>query len=348
MQTPADSRFQSVYSIVFLIGFLIVSILPLANPGLSLDTINSDFQWRGTLIGWFNQARFALGDRAFGSIVRGKDGWMYFLGEQTLGNYQRTAQWDGGDLKNLQQGLDALNARLQAQGSTLLVVVAPDKSSIYSQYMPPEIPVIGKTSLYDQLLNYLARHGKTRILDLRPALINASKSQQVYYKTDTHWNIFGAFVAYQSVLQELSRSYPQLEPRPFSQFILSPPQNNTRDMARILEMPGLQEITYSLVPKDENLITHEVVPLGSGRDLIFSASPNSQLPSVLILHDSFFGPVVPLLEPSFSRTLSVFYTGSNPPLWNAGWIDQAKPDIVIIELVERDISVNPWPLQPAP
>ena len=40
------------------------------------------------------------------------------------------------------------------------------------------------------------------MLDLRPALREAKAKEQVYYKTDTHWNWRGAFAAYRVIARQ--------------------------------------------------------------------------------------------------------------------------------------------------
>ena len=50
------------------------------------------------------------------------------------------------------------------------------------------------------------------IVDLRPALKAARQDQDVYYKTNTHWNGYGAFIAYTTIINALGSSYPELKP----------------------------------------------------------------------------------------------------------------------------------------
>ena len=44
---------------------------------------------------------------------------------------------------------------------------------------------------------------KIKWIDLRPKLIEASRNDKVYYKYDAHWNDYGAYLAYQYVMEQL-------------------------------------------------------------------------------------------------------------------------------------------------
>jgi len=45
-----------------------------------------------------------------------------------------------------------------------------------------------------------------QLIDVRRELIEAKKNQQVYYKTDTHWNQRGAFVGYSKIINSRERA----------------------------------------------------------------------------------------------------------------------------------------------
>lgn len=347
MKQELNPTFQKIYSIIFLCVFVSLSLLPILKSGITIDTINSDFKWRQSLINWFNLTRYKLNDRTFGFVVMGKNGWMFFLGDHTLGNYQQTIKWNKKELDGLVQGLEDLNNRLKSRGGTLLVVLAPDKSTIYPQFMPDEIPVIGKNSLYDQLLNRLESQSNVRVIDLRPDLIEASQTQQVYYKTDSHWNMYGGYVAFNRILQELSIDYPEITPRLISDFQVVP-EKATRDIPVLLSMPNIQEEADNLILKDTSSVMREVKGLPGGQ-IVYATTPNTELPSILIYHDSFFGEISPWFEPSFSQCVSIWLPSGDPSLWHLGWVDQINPDIVIIEIVERNLdNIQMWPVRPAP
>jgi alginate O-acetyltransferase complex protein AlgJ len=54
------------------------------------------------------------------------------------------------------------------------------------------------------LLQLLADH-RVPAVDLRPGLRSAHRSHEVYFTTDTHWNEYGALVAFDTVMMALGR-----------------------------------------------------------------------------------------------------------------------------------------------
>ncbi|MFN8387050.1 MAG: hypothetical protein U0X92_11595 [Anaerolineales bacterium] len=65
----------------------------------------------------------------------------------------------------------------------------------------------------DQVIAYLRANGKQQVIDLRPALLTAKSERQVYYATDTHWNDYGAYIAYSAIMNELRKTDPKISLR---------------------------------------------------------------------------------------------------------------------------------------
>src|SRR4030095_7802133 len=114
--------------------------------------------------------------------------------EGDIQDYQKAEAFTEEELASFQTDLDALSASYAARGITLLVVVVPNKNTIYPERVPSQIPVIGTESRLEQLTSYLQTHGQTQILDLRHPLIAAKAEHEIYYATDTHWNGYGSYI----------------------------------------------------------------------------------------------------------------------------------------------------------
>lgn len=125
----------------------------------------------------FNTLRLKLGDRVFPNVIAGKDGWFFYLGDKTINEYQGTNPYTSNELRDLGNSWDALNSQLQQKGIMLVVLIAPDKNTIYPQYMPDQITKIGDKSRLDQFVDYMHKYGKTPVIDLRSEL-NRSKQNR--------------------------------------------------------------------------------------------------------------------------------------------------------------------------
>ncbi|CAN5191359.1 alginate O-acetyltransferase [soil metagenome] len=83
--------------------------------------------------------------------------------------------------------------RLAVMGSRLVVVPLPAKADIYRDHLGNDEIASGLAARYAALLKALASRS-VETVDARAALLSASKHQQVFLETDTHWTPAGASV----------------------------------------------------------------------------------------------------------------------------------------------------------
>jgi hypothetical protein len=283
----------------------------------------------------YTSLRFNLGDHVYNGAIVGKDGWLFYSYDQSIGEYQKIDTLKMKKMSSLQKGLDRLNKDLTKEGVDLLVVIPPNKTTIYHQYMPSQISVIGQESQLDQFVEYMRLHGDTPILDLRPTLLDKSRSQSMYFKTDSHWNDFGAYYSYREIMKSLSSNYPNLEPHPLSDFEYRYVNDSTRDISLLMGFQNFKEENRRLFPKFKVDLkeTNPVLFYGADSTRIVTNS-DINLPRLLVFHDSFYRTLSRFIEPHFSRVMTIPWT-DKAEIWSLDWIERENPDIVIIEVVER-------------
>ena len=327
---------KRAYPLIFICIFLTVLIVPLGNLDLNSQAIESSFFGRLRLIRAVTDLRVAIGDRIFSSAIIGKGGWLFQTSESVIQDYQNDIPFTEKQLDELQQNLDEIAAIFQKQGITLLIVVAPNKSSIYPDYMPAELQLMRSQSRFDQVVQYLKQHGQTQILDLRQELIANRKVQQVYYKTDTHWTEFGAYIAYREILNTLQPAFPALVPRALSNFKPVSMGLVSMDMASSIGSVRIKEEKIVLKPVVETKTTRHDIKTDDGRWITMTWNPNENLPKAVIYYDSFLYPIIPWFYDHFSQiTFIPHYT--NGSIWNLSWVNQEKADVVIVEFAEKYI-----------
>lgn len=136
MKTEMSPRALRIYSLAFVILLLAFLASFSITKDLSLGKFDSTYRARRDLVALYSNLRMKLGDRVFNKAIVGGDGWIFYTGEQSIPDYQNTTPFSQERLQQLQQALDRLNAELTEQGKTLLVVVAPNKSSIIPSSCP--------------------------------------------------------------------------------------------------------------------------------------------------------------------------------------------------------------------
>jgi hypothetical protein len=327
---------DKVYSRIFSGLFFVILLLQLVGPNLHINAISEHFLWRMDLIENFNNFRYSFGDHVFNAGLVGKDGWLFYSGDFSINDYQKTSPVGRNRLKEFGKILGSLNERVAKYGGILLVVIPPDKNTIYPQYMPDQIPVIGQTSRLDQLVDYFQKNTQVNVIDLRPVFTDVSKSSQIYYKKDAHWNCLGAYYASNEILSQISPLHAAVELHPLSDFQLGSTLDSSLDISTAMGL-GFHEDSITLTPKfPTGDISHE----SYDQNPLINVSVNSQteLPRAVILHDSFYPECLnQFLEPQFSQVISTHYETALLPDY-IKLIDVEKPDVVIVEFAERHIE----------
>lgn len=321
------------YAKLFIVLFLGMLLIPLRTLAFDPYAIEDSFYTRARLVTWTSNLRLTLGDRVFPKVVVGDDGWLVYTAEGDLDVYEKSASFTEEQLAQFQVNLDALSSAYAERGIMLVVVIVPSKNTIYPERVPSQIARIGTESKLDQVAAYLSAHGETQILDLRPALLQAKTEREIYLATDTHWNDYGAYLAYSLLMERLGETYPNLSPRPLSDFAEQILEPEPLDLANVIGATSLTESKLRLAPTFDLATSYKTVNLG-GRKLLFSYNPDAALPNLVIYHDSYFFNVNPMLGEHFHRGIFI-QNFSGGGIWNLSWVDEQEPDVVVIEFAER-------------
>jgi hypothetical protein len=340
--SSSDRVYHTGYIVVLLLLFLSVGFMGVRQGSANLE---DNFYQKNLLIENFNRIRLKLGDRVFNNVLVGKNGWMEFTADHNLDDYQNVQPLSRKALKNMGRNIQSCYQYAQEQGITFLIVVPPNKASIYPDKLPDQIRPLSEQSRLDQLNEYLEGQGIPKVLDLRPALREARQRQDVYYQMGTHWNETGAYVAYAEIIKALAVDHPELVPYPdkFLRFREDTESANSRGDKEIARM--IQANYLSLEP---NLFaTRNVLEIVNRINLPGTTIgyhritwiPNSDLPTLMMFHDSFgVAGLNSFLSLNFSKVSYIFRQASADFL-NRKTIDMFAPDVVIYEVVERNLNV---------
>jgi hypothetical protein len=236
-------------------------------------------------------------------VIIGKEGWLYVDTDESMLDYRGLVPYSESQLGYISGIVKSEIEYLKSKGIPLLLIVAPNKESIYPEFMPDNIKKGNQTRL-DQLVKVID------LVDLRQALINA-KDKQVYRKTDTHWNNYGAYLVYSEIVFRLG-----IKPNSLSDYDEVFDEKPTSDLANLLKMPDIyKESVYHYKLKD--------------------GIQSDKIPSVLIFHDSFYEgtDLKPLLSAHFDKIKEVRF--GQLTLFSSKLIEEVKPDVVIYIMVER-------------
>jgi len=282
--------------------------------------------------------RKLFGETSVSVAMIGRDGWLYTTVNRMIENYTGLSRFTVEDLAAWQVLLEARRDWLQKRGIAYVVVVTPDKHTIYPEHLPQWLrPAPGPTKL-DQWLEYLQQHSALHPLDLRSVLLKAKNEHAVYLMTDTHWNSLGAFLGYQQLIQEISRQVPTVQPLPATSFTQQPISGLKGDLAVLLgqesSFPEKQATFMVSAPNLPKLQIEEAMLQAGEKHVSITRTHNPQaIGSAIVFRDSFGAAWIPFLGYNFREVIFL-----NQREFDTALIEKEKPLIVIDQIVERIVN----------
>lgn len=225
-------------------------------------------------------------------------------------------------------------------GAHFALVLVPMKGNVYTENIPPSLAPIHAKSRREQLGDYLQIHSDVHVIDLMEAMLRAKSHEMIYFNYDHHWNQFGAFAAYQTIMLELNRVFKNLDILDESQLRLKMIPTLPGNMTMVARA-GLSKSFEDYAPDLKlrrghsfKLIRNDLPPKHRLNMTKYFAteSPADNPQSVVVFRDSFFDGISPYWAASFSRSLYVWSDMDTYPYEEV--ILEEKPDIVIWEMPE--------------
>lgn len=139
-------------------------------------------------------------------VLKGKDKWLFYKNESdgvNIPEYQGTVRFSKSTMKKIASNLKAMRKAVKKRNMRFAVMITPAKEIIYPEYMPDNIKRKTTVTRADQLVKYLRENTSLTVVYPKEDMMAAKENHQVFYKTDTHWNTKGKFVAVQELRYQL-------------------------------------------------------------------------------------------------------------------------------------------------
>lgn len=187
------------------------------NPDVLADTaayVNGRFSFRlEGITAWakLNAALFRTSTAE--NVLLGRGGWLFYA--PTIHDYTGDTPMTAREIYCAARTLYLLQEYAENRGGDFLFTAAPNKNTLYPEYMP-ERTRLGGASNMDALYARLDEMGVS-YLDLRDVFASeadpsyllrdelAHESEPLYFKTDSHWNARGGALAADALLASLGR-----------------------------------------------------------------------------------------------------------------------------------------------
>lgn len=256
-------------------------------------------------------------------VIYGENDWLYY--SSTLDDYLGRAPMSERDLFNLSHNLAVVQEYLDKRKIDFVFTVPPNKNTLYDENMPyyhnsklefEHNAVRLEEYLVEQKVNYIS------LFDLFE-----QQDEVLYLKRDSHWNMKGACLAYNSIMDSLSikhEDYSKTEP------VVENTANG--DLNKMLySFYGETEENYNYNLTQNYKYSNDVKSVEDGWIITENKDGKGTL---LMFRDSFADTLIPFMSNEFE---TAYYSKGQPNAMER-YIDEDTPDCVVVEKVERNIS----------
>jgi len=293
---------------------------------------------RESLLNWHATIKVrGLGVSSSPKVILGEDGWLFFDASQephrvVSDSPIAQAQLWLESLQNWQKWCERRQIHY-------VVVLIPEKQSVYEEKLPPAHRPPQPKSAVDLFREIAPQQLGESYLDLLPELRKTKTIRPLYFRTDTHWNDDGAFVGYDALARRLG-----LDPMANTNLIEETVTGFEGDLARMLHLPQPLTETIRLwrlrTPRAARQSLE--VPLDSRLHSPRTLAPqvwstkDANKPRGVLFHDSFAVRLwLPLLAEHFDELVYAPAMAPDPQI-----IDRFRPAVVIHQMVERRINFH--------
>jgi hypothetical protein len=269
-------------------------------------------------------------------VLLGKDDWMFLIQKHALDQYQELCNIEEKDLKLMAQNLQDRKDWLEKMGIPFVLIVPPQKATIYPELLPDNIHKVGDSKCLDLFRDYLLEHADVDLIDLREPLLALKSKHQVYYSTDIHWNTIGGHTGYLELMKYMRTKVPGLSPPiPLSDFEFLLDTNFHADLSMMLAIndvyPRVTPMFMNGAEKKAEDASKREYPNSAFFQFapVIKQTPDTAAPRLLMFRDSFAVYMIPHLSEHFSRSVYIW-----SPVFIPEIVLVEKPDVVVQEMME--------------
>lgn len=287
--------------------------------------MNTKFGFRNKLVNLYNEIKYNVFTESGNvEVIVGQDGWLFYTG--ALHDYTGTDKLSDIQIDKIVKILSMVQNKVESSGSKFIFVSAPNKMEIYGEYMPYYHIEDTEPGNYEKLFAEL-ENSEVTFVDLKKVFKEEKEisDYRLYYKGDSHWNEVGAFVAYESIMEELGLDYVECT----KEFVVI--KNGYKsDLDKMLFPNSPPNDEYIIIEKDYDF--YYTSNYKGSMDLVIKTANDNKEGNLIMWRDSFGAGVYYMFAENFNtsefrRELPYDLT------------DISDMDVVVIEIVERNLPV---------
>jgi hypothetical protein len=290
--------------------------------------------------GWAALDYYLLGCSSNSSVIAGREGWLFFGDESR--DYLGRNLLSATDIARIVKTLRLEREYLASKGVAFVFTVAPNKSTVYGEYMPARYVKASGESNLGNLSAALAGSG-VGYCDLYAALMAQKSAAQLYHMKDSHWNNIGALAGYRALMGSLSDAMGGFQYDNYENASYTWKKDWSGDLETML-LPALGNLDWQAEYDIPQAFRYSGRPK-TMEDMRIVATSGVNEDRLLMFRDSFANALIPILSNAFGYT---YYTRSVP--YDLTLAGTEKAGAVVEEIVERNIPslLAAAPVMPAP
>lgn len=257
-----------------------------------------------------------------------------------LGDVRGTKRLTDDQLDDILANIRHNTDRMKKRGIDLYYVIAPNKSTIYKEYLPSTVNILNSESMVDQLRGFLDDAGVKNFIFLRNAIEEERRRNgdmgmetPLYYLLDAHWNNYGGFIGAKTLLKAINPKF-----NAYDEYSVTIDEEVADceihcDIKRFMQLgDGVTDVEVNVktnydagytVLQRTGKRTNDLLEITIGKQPLYKKT-------VLVVGDSYRAAMLPWLSPVYEKVIYLHRGKYDPEM-----IDQYKPDVVIVEGVER-------------
>ena len=257
-------------------------------------------------------------------VILGSDGWYFY--SETLDDWQAVNTMTDREILAAARTLALMQEYCESQGVTFLFTAAPNKNSLYGEYMPARYAAGDTADKNLTRLTAALADAEVSYADLYAAL---SESDEILYrKQDSHWNARGAALAGDTILTALGLDFD-----PFFDEAWTAVYEEVGDLYEIVYPTGTHLDEDQAC--DRAFTFTYLTAYDAEQDSITVMTENEGKSGSLLMFRDSFGKA---LHPYLAEVFGSAYFRRTDGGYDLTLLDTTGADTLIIELAERDLS----------
>lgn len=262
------------------------------------------------------------------NVIVGKNGWLFYNSDEakdgiTISALRHINEYDDEQIKQIKDKIITTKNELKKKDIDLYVWVIANKEAVYSEYLPKVIN-INRNGPESQIKKLIDNGNEAEIIYTKESLLKGKKKHGTYYKYDTHWNDYGAYLGVSELMDKINPNY-QIENIEINY------KKYGGDLARMNLMHHLKNKEFN----NTNFMENVKVTCKKKNNMRICNSTGNQDQTIMVVGDSF------IMRDEAEKYLSKIYQKSifvHRDVFEKELIEKYNPDIIVYESVERYID----------